>query len=194
MCALHHYGTFCGPGKLHTGESAAAVPHLLHPFALDAKAGGWRNLIFSPTCSSSNSHYHTSESRREKCNRAPWKTDEGERSARARRETSEEIGAFRQSESVCVFVCFGCLEYIYLSVTHTVPLSARQSPCQFSGLHAPPVRACLGPQTEPLCGLRLDLVADQWDLGGQTDCHSIVPCMLPNLNLFVALLISALPA
>lgn len=113
---------------------------------------------------------------------------------RARRETSEEIGAFRQSVSVCVCVCFGCGESIHLSVPHTVPLSARQSPCQFSGLHAPPVRAYLGPQTEPLCGLRLDLVADQWDLGGQTDCHSIVPCMLPNLNLFVALPISAIPA
>lgn len=35
---------------------------------------------------------------------------------------------------------FGRLESIHLSVTHTVPLSARQSPCQFSGLRAPPVR------------------------------------------------------
>lgn len=72
--------TFFRPGELHMIESVEAVlavPHLLFLW-LDAKAGDWCDLIFSPTCSPSNSHYHTSELRREKGNRAPRKTDEGE--------------------------------------------------------------------------------------------------------------------
>lgn len=32
--------------------------------------------------------------------------------------------------------------------------------------------------------LRMDFVVDQWDLGGQTVCHCILPCTLPKFCLF----------
>lgn len=63
---------------------------------------------------------------------------------------------------------------IFLGVTSAVPLW--QTVTLPVHRTAPTVRACLGPQTEPSLWLRLDFVADQWDLRGQTDC--ILLCML----------------
>lgn len=66
----------CAPAAA-VAPAPAPAPRLLHPFTLDANAGGWRNLIFSPTCSSSNSHYHTSKSGRGKTSRRATESRRG---------------------------------------------------------------------------------------------------------------------
>lgn len=127
------------------------------------------------------------------CNDAAIKTDVSKASCQVYKNTGRERK--RQGErycTVCGFVCVLWMLRVYFEVLPTLVLCARQSPCQFSGLHHLSGLA-LGHRQSPLW-LRLDFVADQWDLWGQTDCHCILPCMLPKLNLFVLLLISTLPA
>lgn len=70
--------------------------------------------------------------------------------------------------------------HIYFSTFVKLPplfLCGRHSPCQYSGWHHLS-RLALGLRQSPLWW-RLDFAADQWDLCGQTDCHCILPRMLP---------------
>lgn len=123
------------------------------------------------------------------CNDAAIKTDDSKASCQVYKHREGKKDTRRE---MCGFVCVLWMLRVYFEVLPTLFLCARQSPCQFSGLHHLSGLA-LGHRQSPLW-LRLDFVADQWDLWGQTDCHCILPCMLPKLNLFVLLLISTLPA
>lgn len=82
---------------------------------------------------------------------------------------------------VCVYECGRCL-YIFLALPTQV-LCARQSPCQYCGLYH--LSGLAWGQRQSPVWLRMDFVVDQWDLGGQTVCHYILPCTLPNFCLFV---------
>lgn len=82
---------------------------------------------------------------------------------------------------MCVYECGRCL-YIFLALPTQV-LCARQSPCQYCGLYH--LSGLAWGQRQSPVWLRMDFVVDQWDLGGQTVCHYILPCTLPNFCLFV---------
>lgn len=74
--------------------------------------------------------------------------------------------------------------FIYFLALPTQVLCARQSPCQYCGLHH--LSGLAWGHRQSFVWLRLDFVVDQWDLGGQTVCHCILPCAQPKFCLFFA--------
>lgn len=94
--------------------------------------------------------------------------------AKKRRNTQYHLGF-----SVCTNVG---VVYIFLALPTQV-LCARQSPCQYCGLHH--LSGLAWGHRQSLVWLRLDFVMDQWDLGGQTVCHCILPCTQPKFCLFL---------
>lgn len=73
--------------------------------------------------------------------------------------------------------------FIFFLALPTQVLCARQSPCQYCGLHH--LSGLAWGHRQSFVWLRLDFVVDQWDLGGQTVCHCILPCAQPKFCLFL---------
>lgn len=82
---------------------------------------------------------------------------------------------------VCVSLC-ECGSCLYVFSIYPHRSFAPQSPCQYCILYHLSGLAW-GHRQSPVW-LRLDFVVDQWDLGGQTVCHCILPCTLPKFCLY----------
>lgn len=79
----------------------------------------------------------------------------------------------------CVYISVGGV-YIFFLAVPTQVFSARQSPCQYCGLYH--LSGLAWGQRQSPVWLKMDFVVDQWDLGGQTVCHCILPRTLHKLS------------